>query len=163
MVFMTSPCFDSGEQNNGLPWPEDSATRLAAYNTMVRQVAAQHPSTVQVFDLDALLCPGGTFTTYFDGIQIRDGDGVHIVPTPAAGQWLDARILPDVIKVGRLQMSGALLTAPPVSTAAPSTSATSPHPVSPPPAPHPASPPSSAAHADTDNSTSSTAAAGAGR
>jgi hypothetical protein len=114
MVFMTSPCFDSGEQNNGLPWPEDSDSRLAAYNTMVHQVAAEHPSTVQVFDLDALLCPSGTFTTYFDGIQIRDGDGVHIVPTPAAGQWLDNRILPDVIKVGRLQMSGALLTAPPV-------------------------------------------------
>ena len=124
MVFMTSPCFDSGEQNNGLPWPEDSATRLAAYNTMVRQVAAQHPSTVQVFDLDALLCPGGTFTTYFDGIQIRDGDGVHIVPTPAAGQWLDARILPEVIKVGRLQMSGALLTTPPATTSTPSTSST---------------------------------------
>ena len=109
LVFMTSPCFDSGEQNNGLPWPEDSASRLAAYNTMVHQVATEHPSTVQVFDLDALLCPGGTFTTYFDGIQIRDGDGVHIVPTPAAGQWLDNRILPAVIKVGRLQMSGGLL------------------------------------------------------
>ena len=26
MVFMTSPCFDSGEQDNGLPWPEDSAS-----------------------------------------------------------------------------------------------------------------------------------------
>ncbi len=165
MVFMTSPCYDSGEQNNGLPWPEDSATRLAAYNTMVRQVAAQHPSTVQVFDLDALLCPGGTFTTYFDGIQIRDGDGVHIVPTPAAGQWLDARILPDVIKVGRLQMSGALLTAPPVSTTAPSTSSppTTTASSSPSP-PHSASPPSSAAHAaDADRPKSSTSAPGAGR
>jgi peptidoglycan/LPS O-acetylase OafA/YrhL len=157
MVFMTSPCFDSGEQNNGLPWPEDSATRLAAYNTMVRQVAARHPSTVQVFDLDALLCPGGTFTTYFDGIQIRDGDGVHIVPTAAAGQWLDTRILPDVIKVGRQQMSGELLTAPPVSTSTSSASSTSPS------SPHSSSPPSTAAHAGgTDTPKSSTSPPGAG-
>ena len=63
MVLMTSPCFDSGEQNNGQPWPEDSAARLAAYNAMVRQVAAEHPATVQVDDFGAQLCPGGMFTT----------------------------------------------------------------------------------------------------
>jgi len=116
MVLMTSPCFDSGEQNNGQPWPEDSATRLAAYNAMVRQIAAEHPGTVQLDDLGALLCPGGAFTTSFDGIQVRDGDGVHIVPTAAAGQWLDARALPDVIRVGRLQMAGDELTSPTTST-----------------------------------------------
>ena len=37
MVMMTSPCFYSGEQANGQPWPEDSAARLAEYNEMVRQ------------------------------------------------------------------------------------------------------------------------------
>jgi peptidoglycan/LPS O-acetylase OafA/YrhL len=112
MVLMTSPCFDSGEQDNGQPWPEDSATRLAEYNAMVRQVASEHPATVQVDDFGALLCPGGTFTTSFNGIQVRDGDGVHIVPTAAAGQWLDARVLPEVIRVGRLQMAGESLTTP---------------------------------------------------
>jgi hypothetical protein len=116
MVLMTSPCFASGEQNNGQPWPEDSATRLAAYNSMVRQIAAEHPGTVQLDDFGALLCPGGAFTTSFDGIQVRDGDGVHIVPTAAAGQWLDARVLPDVIRVGRLQMAGDQLTSPATST-----------------------------------------------
>jgi peptidoglycan/LPS O-acetylase OafA/YrhL len=129
MVLMTSPCFNSGEQDNGQPWPEDSATRLAEYNAMVRQVAAEHPATVQVDDFGALLCPGGVFTTSFNGIQVRDGDGVHIVPTAAAGQWLDARILPLVIRVGRLQMAGQTLlspsttttTAPPSGTSSPST------------------------------------------
>ncbi len=129
MVLMTSPCFDSGEQDNGQPWPEDSTTRLAEYNAMVRQVAAEHPATVQVDDFGALLCPGGVFATSFDGIQIRDGDGVHIVPTAAAGQWLDARILPLVIRVGRLQMAGENLlspsttttTVPPSGTSSPST------------------------------------------
>ena len=94
------PCFDSGEQDNGQPWPEDSPTRLADYNAMVRQVAAEHPATVQLDDFGSQLCPGGVYAPTIDGVQIRDGDGVHIVPTPAAGQWLDARILPEAIKVG---------------------------------------------------------------
>ncbi len=121
LVMMTAPCFNSGEQDNGQPWPEDSATRLAAYNTMVRQVAAQHPATVQVDDFGAQLCPGGNYTTSFDGIQIRDGDGVHIVPTAAAGQWLDARVLPDAVRLGRLQMAGDKLTTPTTTTSSPST------------------------------------------
>ncbi len=106
MVLMTSPCFDSGEQRNGEPWPEDAPQRLALYNQMVRQVAAEHPRNVQLEDFGAQLCPGGHFTTSFDGVQIRDGDGVHVVPTAAAGQWLDAHLLPDVVGVGRLQMAG---------------------------------------------------------
>ncbi len=122
-VLMTSPCFASGEQDNGQPWPEDSATRLAAYNTMLRQVAAEHPATVQVDDFGAQLCPGGVYTASFNGVQIRDGDGVHTVPTAAAGQWLDALVLPDAIRVGRLQMAGHQL-APPTS----STTSTAPSP-----------------------------------
>ncbi len=106
MILMTSPCFNSGEQDNGQSWPEDSLARLAAYNAMVRQVAAEHPATVQLDDFGSQLCPGGVYTPTINGIQIRDGDGVHVVPTPAAGQWLDARILPLAIKVGRLQMAG---------------------------------------------------------
>jgi hypothetical protein len=85
---------------------------------MVRQVAAEYPATVQVDDFGAQLCPGGVYTTSFDGVQIRDGDGVHIVPTAAAGQWLDARVLPDVVRVGRLQMAGDQLSATAPSTTA---------------------------------------------
>jgi peptidoglycan/LPS O-acetylase OafA/YrhL len=109
MLLMTSPCFDSGEQLDGQPWPEDSPTRLAEYNAMVRQVAAEHPNSVQLDDFGAQLCPGGMFTASFDGVQIRDGDGIHIVPTAAAGQWLDERVLPDVVRVGRLQLTGEQL------------------------------------------------------
>jgi hypothetical protein len=106
MVLMTSPCFNSGEQDNGQPWPEDSPARLAEYDAMVREVAAEHPATVQLDDFGSQICPGGVYSPTIDGIQIRDGDGVHVVPTPAAGQWLDARILPEAIRVGRLQMAG---------------------------------------------------------
>ncbi len=120
MVLMTSPCFAPNEQNNGQVWPEDTLARLDAYNAIVRQVAAEYPATVQLDDFGALLCPGGQYHESLDGVQIRDGDGMHIVPTPAAGQWLDARVLPDVIQVGRLQMAGQQL-APSGSATTPST------------------------------------------
>jgi len=110
VLFMNAPCFSSGEQPDGQPWPEDSPVRLAEYNAMVDQVAAEHPSTVEVFNLDALLCPGGMFSLSLDGVQIRDADGVHIVPTAAAGQWLAARVLPEVVRLGRIQMAGQRLT-----------------------------------------------------
>jgi hypothetical protein len=120
MVLMTSPCFAPVEQDNGQVWPEDTPARLDAYNAIVRQVAAEHPATVQLDDFGALLCPGGQYQESLDGVQIRDGDGMHIVPTPAAGQWLDARVLPDVIQVGRLQMTGQQLV-PAGSASTPST------------------------------------------
>ena len=104
VMLMTAPCFDSGEQDNGQPWPEDSATRLSDYNTILRQVGSEHPTNTEVFDLGALVCPGGHFSLSVDGVQLRDADGVHIVPTAAAGQWLDARVLPEVVRLGRLQM-----------------------------------------------------------
>ncbi len=124
MVLMTSPCFDSGEQDNGQPWPEDSPTRLAAYNAMVREVAAEHPANVEVDDLGGQLCPGGVFTASFNGVQVRDGDGVHIAPTPAAGDWIDSHVLPEVVKVGRLQIAGRDLLVPtPTTTQVPPSTA----------------------------------------
>jgi hypothetical protein len=51
------------------------------------------------------VCPGGHFALEVDGVQLRDADGIHIVPTDAAGQWLDARVLPEVVRLGRLQMA----------------------------------------------------------
>ncbi len=110
MVLMTAPCFDSGEQDNGQPWPEDSSARLAEYNDMLEKVAAEHPATVQVDNLGGQLCPGGVYTPVLDGVQVRDGDGVHVPPTPAAGQWLDQRVLPEAVRAGRLQMAGRLFT-----------------------------------------------------
>ncbi|MBF6557011.1 MAG: acyltransferase family protein [Acidimicrobiales bacterium] len=126
MLFLTSPCFASGEQNNGQPWPEDSAARLAAYNAMVRQVAAEHPATVKIEDFDAQVCPGGAYATSLKGLQIRDGDGVHTAPTAAAGQWLDAQLLPEAISVGRIQMAGRQLVAPTPPTSSPTSSSTPP-------------------------------------
>jgi len=125
VVLLTAPCFSSGEQPDGTSWPEDGAARLARYNQLLRQVAAEHPATVRVEDFGAMVCPGGVYSATRDGVQIRDGDGVHIVPTPAAGQWLAAHVLPGVLEVGRLQLAGRSLVEPtaPVATPRPSVSA----------------------------------------
>ncbi len=106
MVFETAPCYSSGEQTNGQPWPEDSPVRLEEYDAMLRQVAAEHPDTVTVSDLGAKMCPGGEYESTLDGVPVRSPDGVHVVITPAAGVWLGGAIFPDVVRVGRLQMAG---------------------------------------------------------
>lgn len=125
VVLLTAPCFDSGEQPNGMPWPEDDPARLERYNQLLREVAAEHPASVRVEDFDSMVCPGGIYSATRDGVQIRDGDGVHIVPTPAAGQWLADHLLPEVVQVGHLQMAGRSLVAPSTPTARPSQSSLS--------------------------------------
>ena len=113
---MTAPCYSSGEQPNGQTWSEDSMIRLAAYNQMVLKVAAEHPATVEVQNFGSMVCPGGVYATTLDGVQLRDGDGVHFVPTAAAGKWLAARVFPQVIAAGRSQMAGRSLTEHPTTT-----------------------------------------------
>jgi hypothetical protein len=84
IVFLTAPCTDEGEQPNGAPWPEENPARLAEYNKLVRQVAAEHPQTDSVADLNAAACPGGHYTTTLDGVTVRTvSDGIHF--TPAGG------------------------------------------------------------------------------
>ncbi|HTT87495.1 MAG TPA: SGNH/GDSL hydrolase family protein, partial [Acidimicrobiales bacterium] len=96
VVLMTAPCYDSGEQPNGDPWPEDSAERLSIYNRIVRQVATSAPHT-SLLDLDALVCPGGSFEQSIDGVQIRQPDGVHLAL--GSGVYLAPRIWPLVASV----------------------------------------------------------------
>lgn len=101
MVIETSPCFDSGEQPDGDPWPEDSAQRLDAYNTLVRQVAAEYPTKVTVQNLNAVVCPDGNYTTELHGVQVRSADGVHFLQPPSTspadvvgGAYLAPALLP---------------------------------------------------------------------
>ena len=106
MILLTAPCFSSGEQDNGQPWPADSAARLADYNAMLHTVAAEHPQTVEVVDFGSQSCPGGTFARNVDGIPVRQSDGVHFVVSPVTGRWLASLVYPEAVRVGRLQQSG---------------------------------------------------------
>jgi hypothetical protein len=105
MVFDTKPCQNTGEQPNGDPWPEDSATRQKAYNTLLRQVAAEHPGQVFVQDLNAYVCPGGQFAADLDGVPIRESDGVHFAyqAPNEGGAFLAPAILPYWEELGHRQ------------------------------------------------------------
>ncbi len=96
-VLMTAPCFDSGEQPDGQPWPTDASARLDAYNRIVDEVAAQAGGRVSVFGLDALVCPGGVFHRVLGGVVVRSPDGVHF--SASAGPYLGPRIWPFVLEV----------------------------------------------------------------
>jgi hypothetical protein len=105
MVFMTSPCTDEGVQQNGAPWPEDSSSRLRAYNRLVEEVAAEHPKTDSVVDLDAVVCPGGKFSSTYKGVTIRQTDGVHFAV--GAGPILEQRIMKPILDSGRSEIARA--------------------------------------------------------
>jgi len=101
MVFLTAPCTDEGEQPDGVPWPEDNPARLAAFNKLVREVAAEHPLTDSVVDLNAAACPAGKYTSTADGVVIRRTDGIHF--TNAGGELLAPKLMPPIVAAGRAQ------------------------------------------------------------
>jgi hypothetical protein len=103
MVFLTAPCISETSQSNGVAWPEDDPARLAAYNGLVRQVAAEHPTTDSVVDLSSVVCPGGTFSSTYKGVTIRKSDGVHF--TEQAGLVLASALMPQIVSLGRSQMT----------------------------------------------------------
>ena len=85
VVLFTLPCAQPVTDNfgqratqpDGKPWPENTAARREIYNRIIREVAAANPSTVSVFDAEALVCPGGRFHWKIDGQEVRAPDGVH--------------------------------------------------------------------------------------
>jgi len=101
MVFLTAPCTNEGEQPDGAPWPEDSAARLNAYNKLIREVAAEHPQTDSVVDLNKAACPKGKYTDTVGGVLIRRNDGVHF--TDQGGVALAPNLMPPIVAVGRAQ------------------------------------------------------------
>jgi peptidoglycan/LPS O-acetylase OafA/YrhL len=105
MVFLTAPCTDEGEQPDGAPWPEDNPARLAEYNKLVREVAAQHPLTDSVVDLNSAACPGGKFSTTLHGVTIRRSDGVHF--SDVGGEALAPALMPAIVAAGRAQIAEA--------------------------------------------------------
>jgi hypothetical protein len=112
MVLLTAPCYSSGEQPDGSPWPEDSPSRLRVYNDLLYQVAAEYPSKTSVLNLNSIVCPGGKFTSTLDGVVIRAPDGVHfpyfhfgeplaaapdtLAQVTAFGKWIGRRVMPQL-------------------------------------------------------------------
>ena len=117
VVLFTAPCYDSGEQFDGAPWPEDQPDRVHAYNALVRQVVAANPQTATLVNLDGVVCPGGVFKTQIDGVTVRAPDGVHFPysydpgnpqaaldsgpQVMAFGAWIGPRLWPSIVAAGQ--------------------------------------------------------------
>ena len=100
VVLLTAPCYDTGEQPGGQPWPEDSRARLSIYNDIVREVAASTPG-VALLDFNAMACPGGRYEEFMGGQQVRLADGIHFTFT--GGNVFAPRIWPFIVKLARQQ------------------------------------------------------------
>lgn len=78
VVLLTAPYYHQPEQANGQPWPEDNPQRVNRYNVMLRRAAAQYQQGVVVENLNKHLDPGGHYTQYINGIDVRYADGIHV-------------------------------------------------------------------------------------
>jgi hypothetical protein len=101
VILLTAPCYDTGEQPDGRPWPEDSRQRLAKYNQILGSVAAS-TRNVTLFDFNDLVCPDGHYQSHIDGYDVRY-DGVHF--TLGGGVVFEPELFPLAERLGREQMS----------------------------------------------------------
>jgi len=99
VVLLTSPYYDSGEQGDGQPWPENDPARVTIDNRLLTEVAKRNPGKATVMDLGAMLSPSGRFATLVSGVPVRCTDGVHL--TVPGGQYVGARLLPRLVALGR--------------------------------------------------------------
>jgi len=86
------------EAPDGSIYPENRNSRVDEYNQILRRLAARHPGSVAVEDLNAVLDPGGHFQTVVDGVTVRWADGIHV--SKAGGQWAEQFILPTIAQLG---------------------------------------------------------------
>ncbi len=99
VVLFTMPYVDPAtEAANGTPFPENSPSRVTAYNALLRKVAAAHRGVASVVDLNRLLDPGGHYTSIIDGVTVRSTDGIHI--SVAGGMFVQRRVLPTLARLG---------------------------------------------------------------
>jgi peptidoglycan/LPS O-acetylase OafA/YrhL len=103
VVFLTSPFYDSGEQGNGQPWPENAPSRVTTDNRLLTEAAQRFPGQSALFDLGDLLSRAGHYAANVDGTPVRCQDGVHL--TVAGGRWVAARLLPELVTLGRTHAS----------------------------------------------------------
>jgi peptidoglycan/LPS O-acetylase OafA/YrhL len=112
VVFMTSPFYDSGDESDGQPLPENQPSRVAIDNRLLVKAAGHNPKLASVFNLGGLLSPADHFATQVDGVPVRCQDGVHL--TVAGGQWVGERVLPHLVALGRSHAIAAVAAHRPV-------------------------------------------------
>ncbi|HUA96657.1 MAG TPA: SGNH hydrolase domain-containing protein, partial [Acidimicrobiales bacterium] len=99
VVLFNLPYFDPPDtQPDGAPYPEDEPSRVQAFDRDLAKVAADSHGRVDLFDLNAVLCPHGHFQSEVDGVVVRMPDGLHV--SLDGGIWLQPRVLPTIAGLG---------------------------------------------------------------
>ena len=99
VVIFTLPYIQqTTEAPNGTPWDINQPVRTNEYNAVVRQVVARSSGAASVFDLNRLVDPKGVYTSYLDGVRIRNGDDEHF--SLLGGKLLRPMILPTLVQLG---------------------------------------------------------------
>ena len=99
VVFLTVPYFDSGVSGAGTPWPEDNPLRVELDNTIMQSVAEASGGNVFMFDLNALVSPGGHYSPVVGSINVRCGDGVHF--SQSGGIFVGTELAPELAGLGQ--------------------------------------------------------------
>jgi peptidoglycan/LPS O-acetylase OafA/YrhL len=79
VVLLTAAYTRRAEKPDGSLYPEDQPTRVDAWNSLLRAIAARHRDTVTLLDLNPIVCPNGKFTWKVGGLRVRS-DGLHYTP-----------------------------------------------------------------------------------
>jgi lysophospholipase L1-like esterase len=98
VVLCTAPYFVGLEAPGGGTYPENQSSRVDEWNAIVHAAIARHPG-VKLFDLNALVSPGGQYASTVDGVVVRSSDGVHFSET--SGAVLGPALLPVVRDAAR--------------------------------------------------------------
>ena len=98
VVLCTAPYFLGLEAPGGGTYPENQPARVDEWNAIVRAAVARHPG-VTLFDLNALVSPGGQYGSTVDGVVVRSSDGVHFSDT--AGAVVGPALLPVIRDAAR--------------------------------------------------------------
>ena len=99
VVIFTLPYIQqTTEAPNGTPWDINQPVRTNEYNALVRQVVARSSGAASVFDLNRLVDPKGVYTSYLDGVRVRNGDDEHF--SLLGGKLLRPLILPTLVQLG---------------------------------------------------------------
>ena len=99
VVIFTLPYIaQTTEAPNGSPWDINQPVRTNDYNALVRQVVARSSGHASVFDLNRAVDPHGVYTSYLDGIRIRNPDDEHL--SVLGGELLRPLVLPPLVQLG---------------------------------------------------------------
>jgi hypothetical protein len=89
---LSLPCMRQGDSSMFPALARNDPDRVAAYNRLLREQAAQRPN-VHVLELSERLCPDGQYLDQVDGAPLRY-DGVHLTPEGATYvmNWLEGAL-----------------------------------------------------------------------